>query len=172
MSTTLILDALRELTPEEMSAPQAPRTNVRRLTELHSLHHMQAQLLAQGKSPGDVASALGTSVGRIRTLLEDPMFQELMEYYKTQNEVLWLENQKKAAIVGRLAMDLLQEKLEKTPVEELAVRELKEVAAEMGDRSDFPKRDKSVVQVAPPVITFNFGQLRGEGKVIEGETEE
>jgi hypothetical protein len=159
------LEVLRELTEKDLevrSEAKPPGT----INTILGFHHAQARLLAQGLTPTAVAAALGTSPRRLGVLREDPAFQELVSYYQEQENVIYLENREKAALLGRLAMDLLQERLE-TNGKSVPTRELKEIAMEMGDRSDFP-RVQSTGGQAPTTITFNFGTPLRPGQTIDG----
>jgi hypothetical protein len=152
------LDVLKELTCLE-----APPPVKRSMGATFGFHHMQARMLAEGKRPGEVAAALGTSTARLHTLLDDPAFQELVSYYQEQEKVVYLENREKAALLGRLAMDLIQERLEVNG-EGVPLSELRQLATEFGDRSDFAKVQAQGGATAVPVITFNFGQLPGRAE--------
>ena len=156
------MEVLRELSIEDLATPKARPNGT--IDRLRGLHHAQARLIAAGKTPGQVSSMLGTSRTVMDQLTVDPAFQELVEYYKDQGTVVWLENEAKAAVVGRLAMDILQEKLE-TEGTRLSVRELKEVATDFGDRSDYAKKTGQQQAPGAAVITFNFGELKpAEGR--------
>ena len=88
-----------ELSLEDLEAFKSPVVvkkvgpPIERITQLH---HLQARLLAEGKSVTLVAASLGTSVERLKVLQNDPTFCELVAYYQSQKEAIWLETEAKA----------------------------------------------------------------------------
>jgi hypothetical protein len=160
-----VIEVTRALTVEDLASKAVRRVST--LDRVRNIHHMQAKLIALGKAPTAVSAALGTSVVGLNSLLEDPMFQELVQYYASQVEEIVMSNAEKAGVVGRLALDQLQERLE---TERVATRDLIQITETLGDRSDFAKRSTSAIPIGSNVITFNFGTLPDKQKTIEAES--
>lgn len=159
----LQIEVIRELTLEDLAAPQtrpalAPKSSIDRIL---GFHHAQARMIAEGKTLGQIAAVLGTSVNRLNTLLVDPAFEELVEYYRSQLEDVYLNTHMKASQVARLAMDRLMERLE-VDSEKISTNQLREIAQGMLDRTDLPPKAANAQINAVPVITFNFGGLKGQ----------
>lgn len=153
------LEVLRELTPEDLTAKKVPATVVRRdLDQVRAIHHAQARMLAQGLKVGMVAASLGTSRATLESLLQDPTFQDLVSYYRDQLDVVYISMHDKAALVARMALGELQERLEVTP-SKFSDNQLRELAIAMMDRTELPPKASANQATTAPVITFNFGGI-------------
>lgn len=172
------LEVTAELTLADLEAFRSPvkaEPVVKPLERVLAVHHMQARLLAEGRSAGEVAAIVGTSVQRLRLLQEDPAFQELLAYYKDQHDIISLDNREKANLVGRLAWDELQWRLEHEP-EKISTNQVREIAFGATDRVDLPALANPLNQGQAPSeikITFQIGNdlqaKQRAAKVIEGD---
>lgn len=161
----LNIEVLRELTEEDLTAlPAKLARGASSLDKVRAIHHAQARLLAQGQKPGVVASALGVSHQTIHSLLDDPTFQELITYYRDQLDVVYLTTHEEAALLARMAMGELRDRLEVNPGK-FSDNQLRELAIAMLDRTDLPPKTGTGQAQAVPTITFNFG-----GNVALGPT--
>lgn len=184
ISEHLMMSVTRELTPEDLTRlDQAPKVSVPVLQKLRSIHHRQAQLLAQGKTVNEVAVIVGCTPQRLVQLQVDPAFIELMAYYHDQVMVLAMEDsarlKDKIIDVGEMAIDELRERLEDDGKRaQVSIGEIRKIAEFAMDRTVAPV--KNSVPSAPVIgqITMTFGTpIRNpdleasEPKTIEGKAE-
>src|SRR5438128_2358300 len=85
----VILNSSRELTADS-----------RPLVKVRNTHHLAARSLAEGKKDVEVSLITGYTPARIGQLKDDPSFQELLAYYKSQVESKWLSVQERLASIG------------------------------------------------------------------------
>jgi hypothetical protein len=159
----LTLEVLRNLTPEDLSrAGDAPKVNVPILKKLRAIHHRQAQLLAQGRSPTQVATIVGCTVQRLVQLQRDPSFSELVAQYQDSVMVQALEDgarlRDKIVDVGEMAVDELRDRLE-DPARLASTRtgELRKIAEFAMDRTVAPPKAAPMQTNPPTAVTINFG---------------
>lgn len=130
------------------------------LEHIRAIHHVQARLVAEGKPPGVVAAKVGTSVARVKSLLADPTFRELVAYYNDQQEYIWQETQEVLSLLGRSAAQELQRRLDEEP-SKFTIGELRTVMESAYDRGGAP------AQSAGQSIVVSF--VKPTGKVIDVE---
>lgn len=178
MAKSLQLEVVRELGDGDLEMPRAqfPAPTPRGLGAITALHHAKAKLIAQGRSLTAVAAALGCGIAGLKTLLEDPTFQELVSYYKTQVQEVQLATAEKAAILARQGLDLIGDRLERDG-DKMPIKTLAGIVGDLLDRTDLPRKLQSASgPSAPTVMTFNFGKLPGAtsqlGAVIDGSVED
>lgn len=104
-------------------------------------HHSLAKLLAEGRSNADCSLITGKSPSRISILKHDPAMTELIEYYKTQNEAVYLNIHERLATLGLSSIEELQDRLDTDP-NSFSQRELMELAALGFDRSGYGPSSK------------------------------
>lgn len=120
-----------------------PRPALQRIREGH---HALARFVAEGKRDGEVAALTGYSPVRVFTLRQDPTFQELVAFYKTQIGEKFLDLHERLARVGTMALEEIQERLTDEP-ESLSLNELNETAKMALDRSGFGPTSKTSATV-------------------------
>lgn len=159
----LTLAVTRDLTAHDLlRLGDAERSSVPVLKKLRHVHHRQAQLLAQGKKPGEIALIVGCTVQRIVQLQNDPAFIELVTVYQDQIFVAELEAkariETKLVDVAEAAVDEIAERMEDDAKRQaLPVGELRKIA-ELGlDRTVAPPKNAPPQNTAPPAVTINFG---------------
>lgn len=130
----MLLHSLNRLEPD----PKAP------LAKIRDPHHTLAKMVADNKPVVEISSVTGYSPSRIRTLENDPAFQELVAHYRDQNRLASADIQEQLKHVSLTALQILQERLEENP-EEVSVKELQSIA-ELGlDRTGYgPSRQLNV----------------------------
>jgi hypothetical protein len=177
----LLMEVTRELTADDLlRLGDAPKVNVPVIQKLRAVHHRQAQLLAQGKTPSEVAVIVGCTVQRLVQLRQDPTFSELVVYYHDQMMVASMEDasriQGKLVDAAELAVDEILERMEnEAGKKKIPIGELRQIA-ELGlDRTVAPPKTAPPQSTAPNNVTINFGtpirQSDPEVKVIEAEVE-
>lgn len=125
----LEIEVIRELTEadlEELQAPSVVGAPGQRLKSLKSSHHQLAQMLSAGDDHGRVSLVTGYSGTYISIILQDPMFQELMAYYREVKELEFVDVLARLKAFGLSTLEELQERLATNP-ESFAIRDLKEL---------------------------------------------
>lgn len=100
------------------------------LRELRAVHHQMAQLLAEGKDQAQVALLLGFSQSRVSILKNDPAFAELVSYYSTQREQIFIDLVERKKGLAVAAVEELTSRLQDAP-QEFTKRELTELVEVM-----------------------------------------
>jgi hypothetical protein len=159
----LLMEVERELTREDISRlGDAPKVSVPILQKLRATHHRQAQLLAKGHSPTEVAAIVGCTVQRLVQLQVDPTFTELVSYYQDQIMSAMIQDSARLADklvdVGEMAVDELRDRLEDDDKRRaMQTGNILKIAEFAMDRTVAPPKT-SVNSAAPPAaITINFG---------------
>lgn len=116
------------LAPPEVGA-QTPT-----VIELRHSHHTIARLLADGTKQVEISAITGYSQSRISILKGDPAFQELVAYYTTQKEAIYLDVHQRLGTLAITAVDELQRRLDEEP-HKVSSRETREIAEMALDRS-------------------------------------
>jgi hypothetical protein len=175
----------RDLTPEDLARlAEAPKVGVPLIQRLRATHHRQAQLLAQGKSVGEVAAIVGCTPQRLTQLQADPTFAELVTYYHDQTMAAMLQDgarlQDKIVDVGEMAVDELRDRLENEEARKrMPVGEIRKIAEFAMDRTVAPPKAAPNVSAPPANVTINFGttlrppmELRDSSDIIDGKAED
>ena len=97
------------------------------LVALRHTHHLLAQLLAKGHSQTEAAAISGYSISRVSILCSDPTFRELLEHYRSQKEMVFVDVMERMAALGLHSLEELQARIDEKP-EEFTARELMELA--------------------------------------------
>jgi len=102
----------------------AKRANV---LQIRHSHHQLAQMLATGTKQSECSLITGYSPAYISSLKTDPTFQELIEYYSSQREQLFVDVIERMRSLGLSTLDELQARMEEDPTQ-FSNRELFEQA--------------------------------------------
>lgn len=78
-------------------------------------HHSLARGLADGLSPSEAAAVTGYSLSRTSILQNDPAFQELVEFYRSQVRERFLNAVQKRAELHESVVDELQARVDENP---------------------------------------------------------
>lgn len=181
----LLLEVERELTREDLSRlGQAPKVSVPILQKLRATHHRQAQLLAQGRTPTEVAAIVGCTVQRLVQLQVDPTFTELVSYYQDQIMSAMIEDaarlKDKLVDLGEMAVDELRDRMENNDKrQQMQTGNVLRIAEFAMDRTVAPPKTAPPVITPPTAITINFGTslrppadgIEADDKTIEGKAE-
>jgi hypothetical protein len=142
----LTIGTPRELTEEDLSELENPTplgTAPPVIQRIRSTHHRIAQLVAEGRKGTEISLIMGYSQSRISILQSDPAFQELVAFYKNQQNAIFSNVQERLADLGMAATEEIRERLEENPGN-FTTRDLLEVQKAAFDRS-----------IAPPKVTQN-----------------
>ncbi len=166
------IEVVRELTDDDLESLRSPATvgaPGQRLKSLKSSHHQLAQMLAAGDDHGKVSLITGYSGTYISIILADPMFQELMAYYREVKELEFVNVMARLKAFGLSTLEELQERLATSP-ESFAIRDLKELTEMAIGRSSAPLGGGGgvgpIVSVKIDFVSSKTPQARD---VIEGE---
>lgn len=165
---TVTIEALRGLREEDLSAlrdtslPVAPS----RLSKIRHSHHQLARLVATGMSYVEVSAVTGyTTVYISRLCREDPAFQELLQYYGQQREMVFVDTLERMKNLGISALEELQERLAEDP-EGWSKRELMEMSRMM--LLEGRQAGGGLQAPAPSVsVQVQFVEARPKGPVID-----
>lgn len=159
----------RDLTPADLTVVGGVSLGVSTpsIKKIRHIHHSLARLLAEGRKPVECSAITGYSQSRISILQRDPAFSELVEYYKTQVEAQYTDIHAKLAVLGTMAIEELQDRLEGDGEEgpPLSNKELMALAELTLDRSVAPPKAGAgragqgpAVSGGGPLITIQFVQ--------------
>ena len=123
------IEVIRGLTAEDLPAIRNPppvAAGVPVVRQLRSAHHQLAQLIAKGEDQATVALVTGYSQSYLSNLKTDPAFAELIEYYRTERELVFIDAMERLRAVGITAIEEMQARLEEAP-EKFTKREIMEL---------------------------------------------
>lgn len=137
----------RELTPADLSAIATERgTKPTALTKLRDRHHTLARLLAGGAQDQAAAAITGYTASRISILKGDPAFQELVAWYKDQQDEKYFDMHEQLAGLSADALAELRDRLEEDP-EAFSTNQLLEILTKTADRVGHGPSSKTDVNV-------------------------
>lgn len=145
--------------PSGEAAPPAPTG----LKAVRTRHHRLAALLAQGCRPAEASLLTGFAPATISTLQSDPAFKELLEHYRAQDEVVWVDFRRALAGLSEDALDELRARLRDVP-ESFTNKDLMELLRSTADRSGHGPATKTEATVNVAV-----GLADAMDRIIEGE---
>lgn len=138
----------RELTPADLVLLSVEKgSKPPALKRIRDAHHSIARLVSEGRPAAEISAITGYSQSRLSILKSDPAFAELVEFYRgAQNEV-------HADVTIRLqqallnSIEIMNEKLEDTPADEIKFKELRENIKVLADRTGFGPAKTTQVDV-------------------------
>lgn len=140
------IEYVRDLNESDAAAAALPAgIETQPLKRLRQTHHTLARLMADGVSNEEASAITGYSPSRISVLKQDPAFQQLMAYYESNKEEIYLDVHKRLADLGMSTLEELQERLEDDP-SKFTNRELMEFLDHTLDRAGFSKTQKVSIQ--------------------------
>lgn len=128
------------------------------LSRIRGIHHEIARLLASGLKPADVSAATGYSLSRISILQRDPSFRELLSFYESKSDEVFVDVRKRMAVLGLDAASELADRLENKP-ETLSNSQLIEITKASLDRAGFSPVTKTV-NVGVQISSDELADLR------------
>ena len=126
-SPPLAVEVVRSLGADDLPLPPSARTDSSVITVMRSQHHRIAQLLAKAVDQHEVALITGYSAAYISRLKASPAFEELLAYYSTQREQIFIDVLERMKALGLATLEELQARLADEP-EAWTKRELLEMA--------------------------------------------
>jgi hypothetical protein len=138
--------AVKRSTPMEVGEPMPltqadlellkvkPAEGKHQLKRLKERHHQVARLLAMGTRPGAVAIITGYSAHTIGLLQSDPSFQDLLAFYRNDEDDEYRKMRAQLVGLGDDALAEIRDRLENSP-EKFTIKELREVVTMVADRT-------------------------------------
>ena len=168
------IGAIRELTRDDLIVIESKeRRSLPAVIRFRDTHHNVARLFALGYRMQEVAEYSGYSVARVRTLHEDPAFQELItQKRETVDGVMvpYAEAYSNLLVGNRMMAERqLRDKLEEADEngETLPVRDLIAIGRDAADRTGFGKTN-TTFNVSSDFATLLDRAVKESNKVIEG----
>lgn len=165
------LTYVRDIGPEELvllhSSSNLPSDPKAPLARLRDPHHTLAQMLANGDDPIIVSRVTGYSTARIRTLIRDPAFAELMAFYAEQKVHRDRDIDLSIRHVAMAASAELQERLDDTP-EAFSNEELRKLRNDSLDRVGYGPQSKKTIEIHDPkaVLAELRALVSGERRAV------
>lgn len=104
------------------------------LKRLSERHHALARTLAAGTPSGEAALCVGLTPSRVSILIDDPAFQELVSFYRSNVDAAWVGMQETLAGLSHDAALVLRDRLEENS-DDFTVNQLLEVVKTGADRT-------------------------------------
>jgi len=141
-------DIVRDLVPADLAAITSEKgSEAPALKRITDRHHALARNLAGGMAEGEAALVCGISNSRISILKADAQFQELLNFYRGEVNLVYQDMHEKLAGIASTALDELQDRLEDAP-EKVSTGQLMELAKLGADRTGFgPQSQQTNVNV-------------------------
>ncbi len=126
--TAVLWEIVRPLDENDVAALAAPPPmKTPSITTIKHSHHQLAQLLAQGRSNAEASLMTGYSQTRISILKSDPAFCDLLAYYSSQRDAIFVNVLERMKVLGLSTLDELTRRLEESG-DRFSARELMELA--------------------------------------------
>lgn len=143
-----VAGAVRELRAEERAVNTTPVVK-----RLRDSHHAVAKLLARGMTPTQVSLQTGYAPSRISTLQNDPAFQEMLAFYRQDNEAVAEAVEAQFLGVAMDAKQAIQERL-LDEGEEVSLTTLNEIFKTFADRAGYAPIQRSISKN----VNLNIGE--------------
>ena len=169
----LTFSVVRELISTDMlRLSEAPKVGVPILQRLRAQHHRQAQLQAAGHAMNEIAAIVGCTTARLTQLQGDPMYMDLVSYYKDQIMTAMIEDsarlRDKLVDAGEMAVDELRDRLEDNERRNrMSTSDVRQIAEFAMDRTVAPPKAAPAQSPIPPNITINFGTPIRQGRTLD-----
>lgn len=165
-----ILSAPQDLSLLSNTLP-APRAT---LSQIRHSHHHLARLLSEGKSNHEASLQSGYAPSYISILKTDPSFQELVTYYSSQQEQVFVDVLDRMRVLGLNTLEELQTRLETDP-DSYSLRELMEQAELMLIKPMVATRSTMPIAASGPgshgvQVNVNFVKSSNESAPVSPNT--
>lgn len=109
----LVADVARELDGADIALlGEEKGSKAPALKRISDRHHTLARHIAGGMKPGEAAIICRYDVSRVSILLDDPAFQELLSFYRSEVQAQYIDLHAQLAGLSADAAMLLQDQLE------------------------------------------------------------
>lgn len=136
------------------------------LAKIRNPHHTLARFLAEGKTDIEVSGITGYSLSRVRTLRNDPAFQELITFYVEEQKLSSPDVKLQLEHLTLTAASILQERLEEEP-ESFTSKELTAILTSGADRIGHGPTSKIQTVTDPTEVLAALKEaLVGESRIV------
>lgn len=104
---------------DDLAAIQSPppvAAGAQQVKTLRHSHHRLAELIAKGASGAEISLTTGYSASYISIIQGDPAFAELIAYYESQKQTIFVDAMERLRVVGLDAAEKLHEQLHDSDV--------------------------------------------------------
>jgi hypothetical protein len=129
LAAPLEVEVVREITPEDLPGianPPPCGALAPSVKNLRASHHRLAELLARGTPGVEVSAITGYSQSYISSIQRAPAFADLVNYYSTQNQQIYVDALERLKTLGLTSVEELQARIDESP-EKFSPRELMEL---------------------------------------------
>lgn len=128
---SLGVEITRELTESDLALLSVERgIQPLSLTRISERHHALARCVASGMTGAEASAITGYTQSRISILKDDPAFQELVAFYRTDKAALVVDLQTRMTALTIDAVDQLHEKVEEGKLEPEALLDIAKFGAD------------------------------------------
>lgn len=141
-STPLMATIKRQLDRADIEAlwqnptSPTPSQRVSPIQRIRTSHHMLAKLIAEGRKGPEIQMITGYSSSYICNIQHEPVFAELVTYYRSQLGEVYLNVHQRLASLGLDVVDELQDRLNTDP-DQFSIKDLEEVGKLTLDRAGY-----------------------------------
>src|SRR5882724_1517824 len=173
ISTKPEILSVRPLTREDLALIPEKREPIHGIVRrFRDPHHRVARLFASGLRVGEVVERSGYSYNRVKTLHDDPAFQQLIAKYREKVDSAFIANADEfydlATANMRKAETMIAERLEKAEEEDidLPLKTLVDISGDRMDRFGYGKRQTNL-NVNADFASLLEKAIQRSGKTIE-----
>ncbi len=173
ISTKPEILSVRPLTREDLALISEKREPIHGIVRrFRDPHHRVARLFASGLRVGEVVERSGYSYNRVKTLHDDPAFQQLIAKYREKVDASFVANADEfydlATSNMRKAETMIAERLEKAEEEDidLPLKTLVDISGDRMDRFGYGKRQTNL-NVNADFASLLEKAIQRSGKTIE-----
>jgi len=157
--SSLDFEVARELRPSDLVL-LATNASIQPIDikKLSNRHHALARLIAAGTPHYEAAIVTGYQPSRVSILLGDPAFEELIEFYKSKVDEVFVNTMEQIAGLSQDVLEELRDRLQDKP-EDFSIGQLQNLMTATLDRSGYGPTHKQVTEV-----TVNLAAKLEEGR--------
>lgn len=156
---------VRKLTQEDLVAGERVKVAARpkqTLQKIRQSHHSMARMVALGKSNIEISEVIGVTPQRITTLKADPAFQELISYYQSMTDDVYVNVAERIAGFTTDAMEVLHERILENP-DAVKTDDIIKVISMGLDRTGYgPKSTQNINQRVMVVTDAELDRIKQE----------
>jgi len=153
---------IEALWSEKPSEGRLPSARVSPIQRIRTSHHMLAKLLAEGRPSTECQLITGYSSSYISNIQQEPIFDDLVKYYKEQLGEVYLNVHQRLASLGMDIVDEIQDRLTTDP-DSFTLKDLEEVGKMTLDRAGYGPQSTINHKGAVALVTPDqLSRIKGE----------
>lgn len=163
------IEVARAMTEADLEglADAPPAAQVPLISSIRHAHHQLARQVAIGTKGTEISLITGYSPAYISAIKNDPAFKELVAYYTSQREAMFVDTLERMKSLGLSTLDELQRRLAETP-EGWSNRELMEMSKLMLIDTNGVRTGASGGGAAATSISISFVTPAPQGEAPAG----